>query len=124
MFKTLQGRLRWNYNRWDPNHGRSESIFKSSFLPEFNHLHKVKPEEEGSAFVPWTSHLLSLEEILCIEEEREVNKDNTISYKGKKYQIPESEYRYSFANTTVKVREYKNGKMSIFPWSPKISDVC
>jgi len=42
-----------------------------------------------------------------------VNKDNTISYKGKKYQIPESEYRYSFANTTVKVREYKNGKMSI-----------
>ena len=81
MFGTLQGRL--------PAELKSAGIttiddanrfLKDTFLPEFNQRFRVQPQEERSAFIPWSGHHLPLEDILCIQEQPTVNKDNTVSY--------------------------------------------
>jgi len=49
-----------------------------------------------------------------IQTERTVNRDNTVSYKGKNLQIDRKGNRYSYAKTKVKVPEYANGKVAIY----------
>lgn len=115
MFRTLQGRLPLELQSAGISNMEGANTFlKERFLPEFNALHKKPAEDERSAFVPWTTSNILLDDILCIQNERTVNNDNTVSYKGKKFQIPKSEHRFSFAKTTVKIHEYKDGDISIF----------
>jgi transposase len=115
MFGTLQGRL--------PKELKSAGIttldeanqfLRDTFLPEFNQRFKVKTQEEIEAFIPWSSSHLKLEDILCIQEQRTVNKDNTIHYQGKQWQIPKDPQRYSYAKAKVRVHEYIDGSMAIF----------
>ena len=115
MFGTLQGRLPLELEsagitRLDD----ANRYLRDRFLPEFNQRFKVKPEEARSAFIPWAGHHLSLDDILCIQEERTVGKDNTVSYKGKRWQIPAASQRCSYAKAKVKVHEYEDGSLSIF----------
>lgn len=51
---------------------------------------------------------------MCYEEERLVQKDNTVSYKALKLQIGKGEHRYHYVKATVTVKEYLNGTISIF----------
>lgn len=74
------------------------------------------------AFVPWSDPGMSLNDILCIQEQRTVNKDKTISYKGKCLQIPEQTYRCHFIKAHVKVCEYVDGTMAIFHGSRRLTD--
>jgi len=46
----------------------ANQFLKAVFLPEFNHLHKVKPEKKEVRLFPGLA-LTLFEEILCIEEE-------------------------------------------------------
>jgi transposase len=115
MFGTLQQRL--------PKELASEGIttmaqanqfLKETFLPEFNQRFTVKAQEEGSAFVRWRSEAINLDDILCLQQERIANKDNTISYQGKRLQIPPGESRYSYAKTKIKVCEHSDGSIALF----------
>ena len=121
MFGTLQGRL--------PQELRSAGIrsieeanqfLKETFLPQFNQRFKVAAQDEHHAFVPWASHLL-LKDILCIQEQRTVSKDNTISYGGKRWQIPSNKHRYSYTKTKVKVHHYADGSLALFYGPRKIA---
>ena len=56
-------------------------------------------------------------EILCVQEERQVGNDNTVSWKGRRLQIPESSLRPHFVKATVRVHEYPDGTVSLF-WGP------
>ncbi len=47
----------------------------------------VPAAEPGTAFIPWVGP--SLAEILCVQEERVVAKDNTVRYQGLSLQIPQ-----------------------------------
>ena len=115
MFGTLQGRLPNElklHNIQDMD--SANSFLKDKFIPEFNKRFTVKPQDSESAFVPWLTCHLNLDDILCLKEQRTVYKDNTVKYKGKTLQLFKTQYRYSYAKTTVMVHEYANNEMAIF----------
>ena len=67
---------------------------------------------EGSAFTPIPG--VDLDEILCVQEERQVGNDNCVSYRKLKLQIPESPMRAHFVKAKVKVHVYADGSHAIF----------
>lgn len=115
MFKSLQGRIPQELalagikEKKEANH-----YLKRKLIPKLNAKFKLKSEEAVTCFVPWIDHHIKLKEILSIQEERQVNKDNTVSCKGKTLQIERNKHRNSYAKVKVKVHEYGNGEMSIF----------
>ena len=92
---------------------------KDVFIADYNSKFSVKPLEDESTFVPYVGR--DLDEILCIQEERTVAKDNTVSYKNKTLQIPANQYRYHYIKCQVMVHEYTNGNLSIFHGPRKIA---
>jgi transposase len=85
---------------------------KEEFIPKWNKKFAREPKIKKPAYrrIPKD---LNLSLILCIKEERTVYPDNTISYKGIKYQILADPYRASYAKTKVEVLEHLDGKISI-----------
>src|SRR5215831_17844582 len=77
------------------------------YLPAHNARFAVPPAGEGSAFTPIPG--VDLDEILCVEEERQVGHDNCVSYRTLKLQIPESPMRPHFVKARVKVHLYPDG---------------
>jgi hypothetical protein len=69
------------------------------------------PEEAGSAFVPFAG---TLEDILCVQEERLVGNDNTVRYKNRVLQIPADRHRHHYVKVTVRVHEYPDGTLAVF----------
>ena len=57
-----------------------------TFLPAFNRRLMVEAEETRSAFVPLLG--FDLNEAFCLKTERQVQRDNTVRYKGLSPQIP------------------------------------
>ena len=85
------------------------------YLPIHNEQFCVKPASDKRAFIPWSSAVTTaLEDILCLEEYRIVQRDNTVRYKGLVLQIPKNEYRSQYIKAEVKVHEYLNHQLAIF----------
>ena len=82
------------------------------YLPAHNARFAVPPAGEGSAFTPIPG--VDLDEILCVEEERQVGHDNCVSYRTLKLQIPESPMRPHFVKARVKVHLYPDGCHAVF----------
>jgi hypothetical protein len=82
------------------------------YLPEHNARFAVDPAGKGSAFTPIPG--VDLDEILCVEEERQVGADNCVSYRTLKLQIPESPMRPHFVRARVKVHVYPDGSHALF----------
>ena len=57
---------------------------------------------------------VDLNEILCIQEERQVGNDNTVTFHRRRLQIPPSPLRRHFVKARVKVRQYPDGTYAIF----------
>src|SRR5712692_9152845 len=83
------------------------------YLPDHNARFARPPQLEDSAFVAVTD-AASLAEILCIEQERIVARDNTVTYDGRNLQLPESRARAHYVKARVKVREYPDGTLAVF----------
>lgn len=81
-------------------------------LPAHNQRFAVPAPETGTAFVPWIGPALA--EILCVQEERVVAKDNTVRYQGKSLQIPQDPHRFHYVKVTVRVHEYPDGTLAVF----------
>lgn len=114
MFGTLQGRLPLELKLEGIREMEVANQFlKERFLPAFNERFCVKAQETEVAFVPY-SGTQDINNILCIQEARVVNKDNTVNYRNKRLQIPADKARYSYAKTRVKVHEYANGQFGLF----------
>jgi transposase len=92
---------------------------RQEFIPKHNRRFSRGAKEPGSAYRP-LPQALKLKEIFCLKEERTVAADNTISYKGKFFQILPDEYRVSFFKAKVEVREYLDGSINIFYQSKKL----
>lgn len=123
MFGTLQGRLPLELKSAGiTNIDDANRFLKQVFIPEFNQRFCVAAQIARSAFIPWKPGNIELEDILCIQDQRIVNNDNTISYKGKTLQIPKDEIRYSYRKTKVKVHEYLDGKVAIFHGPRKLTE--
>jgi transposase len=89
-------------------------FLREVYWPKHNKRFSVKPQEELSAFVPWVKAGSNLDDILCIQEQRVVNKDNTVSYKTLSLQIPKQAHRCHFIKAKVRVHEYPNAALAIF----------
>lgn len=82
------------------------------FLPAHNQRFAVPASEGGTAFVPWIG--TNLAEILCVQEERVVAKDNTVRYQGLSLQLPQDPHRFHYVKVTVRVHEYSDGTVAVF----------
>jgi transposase len=114
MFGTLQGRLAKELALAGvAERDAANAYIRDVYLPEHNARFAKTPELEESAFVRM-SHPESLGEYLCVEEERVVNRDNTVAYERLKLQLPESRMRAHYVKAKVKVRRYPNGSLAVF----------
>ncbi len=83
-----------------------------TYIPEHNARFAISSEQEGSAFV--VDRAKAWEEILCIQEERVVGNDNTVSWRRLRLQLPPSRLRPHFVRATVRVHEYPDGSIAVF----------
>ena len=112
-FGTLQGRL--------PPELRLVGIttieaanryLREVFVPDYNARFAVPAAEEGSAFIPYSGR--PLEDVLCIQESRQVGRDNCVIWKGLSLQIPPQRHRHHYVKASVRVHEYPDGRIAIF----------
>lgn len=75
------------------------------FLPDYNLSFIVSPTKKGSAYRKLPSGI-NLDSIFCIKEERAVHGDNTISYRGRIFQIVPQNGRTSYTRARVEVQEW------------------
>jgi hypothetical protein len=115
MFGTLQGRLPNELKLAGiTNMEKANQFLKEKFLPTHNKRFKITLKTNKTAFIPFREGNIDLDNILCLQNFREVKKDNTIQYSGKIYQIPADKYHCNYAKTKVKVHEYRDKTISIF----------
>ena len=84
----------------------------TQFLPAHNQRFAVPASEAGTAFIPWVGTHLT--EILCVQDERVVGKDNTVHYHRQPLQIPQDPHRFHYVKVTVRVHEYPDGTLAVF----------
>ena len=53
-------------------------------------------------------------DVLCVQEERVVAKDNTVHYHRQRLQIPQDPHRFHYVKVTVRVHEYPDGILAVF----------
>jgi transposase len=90
----------------------ANAFLRDVYLPAHNARFALAPAQPGSAFTPIPG--VDLDEILCVEEERQVGNDNCVSYRTLKLQIPESPLRPHFVKARVKVHVYGDGSHALF----------
>lgn len=113
MFGTLQDRLPKELKLAGITDIEAANRFIAEvYLPAHNARFAKPPEIADSAFV--TADPLQLGEILCVEEERVVGRDNTVGYCGLRLQLPESRVRHHYVKAQVRVRQYPDGSLGVF----------
>jgi hypothetical protein len=90
----------------------ADRYLREVFVPAYNARFAVAAEQPGSAFVAIGE--LDLDQILCVEEPRQVGNDNTVLWRRRRLQIPASPLRPHFVRARVKVRQHLDGTLSIF----------
>jgi len=113
MFGTLRGRL--------PQELRAAGIttvaaanhyLNEIFLPVHNAAFRAPAAEPGTAFVAYIGR--DLDDVLCIQEERVVGRDNCVSYRRLSLQIPPDRHRHHYVKAKVRVHEYPDGRLAVF----------
>ena len=83
MFGTHQDRLTKELALYGiTDMAAANRYIEQGYLPAFNQEFRQPPLEEGSAIVPLISG--NLDEILCEQHDRQVGRDNGVSFEGKK----------------------------------------
>ncbi len=78
-------------------------FLEEQFVPDYNVRFAVPAAEPGSAFIPYAGR--PLEEILCVQESRQVGFDNCVTWKGIALQIPPQPHRHHYVKASVRVHE-------------------
>lgn len=113
MFGTLQDRLAKELNLAGIGDVEGANRFiRDVYLPAHNARFARPPVLPESAFVPAEEALLR--EILCVQDERIVARDNTVAYAGLRLQVPQSPLRAHYVKACVKVRAYPDGTLAVF----------
>jgi len=119
MFGALQGRLVNELKlQGIDTMEEANQYLQAVYLPRHNAQFMVEPAVATSAFTPVAG--FDITNILCIQEERIVAGDNTVSYLGKKLQIPQNDHRYHFVKTQVRVHHYIDDTLALFHGPRKI----
>ena len=112
MFATLQDRLVKELEHAGMRDiATANQWIREVYLPRHNARFAKPAAVPDKAFVTADPELLR--ETLCIEEERVVARDNTVTYRSLKLQLPESRLRAHYVKARVKVREYPDGSPAV-----------
>lgn len=113
MFGTLQQRLPKELKLVGITTMEAANRFIAAvYLPAHNARFAKPPEIAEGAFV--VADPAQLAEILCLEEERVVGRDNTVVWSRLHLQLPASRMRHHYVRATVKVRQYPDATLAIF----------
>ncbi len=85
---------------------------KEQFVPDYNARFAVPAAEQGSAFIAYAGR--PLEDVLCVQENRHVGRDNCVAWNGLSLQIPPQRHRHHYVKATVRVHQYPDGQLAIF----------
>ena len=112
-FETLQKRLPPELRL----HGittitAANRYLKQRFVPDYNARFAIAAAEPGSAFLPYAGRPLG--DVLSVQEDRQVGRDNCIQWNGRSLQIPPQRHRRHYVKATLRVHEYPDGRLAIF----------
>jgi transposase len=112
FFGSWQGRLPQELGRAGiTTLTEANRYLRQKFLP-WHRRHWTEPAPEtGTAFVP--SGTVDLDAILCVQHERSVAADNTVTVGALRLQIAPQSSRWSYAKCRVKVCEHLDGRWSV-----------
>jgi transposase len=116
VFRTLQDRLVKELALAGiTTTGAANRFIAEVYLPRHNARFAVAPQEPDAAFVACRPE--QWHDIVCRQETRTVANDNTVSWRGRRLQIPASRLRPHFTRAKVRLHEYPDGGVTIF-WGP------
>lgn len=113
VFGTLQQRLPPELRRAGVrNQEEANAYLREVFVPAYNARFGKPATEPGSAFIPCAA--VVLEDVLCIQLDRQVGRDNCIAWGGQSLQIPAQRHRHHYVRATVRVHQYPDARLAIF----------
>jgi transposase len=113
MFGTLQDRLTKELKLAGIGDVETANRFiREVYLPAHNARFARPAALPDSAFV--AADPAQLRETLCVQEERTVARDNTVSYGRLKLQLPQSPLRPHYVKARVRVHQYPDGALAVF----------
>jgi transposase len=86
-------------------------FLREEYIAKFNEKFSIAAQERGTAFRACSRR--DLDQILSVQTERVVNKDNTVAIGERWWQIDKSRWRYSLAKQTVTIHQHLDGTVSI-----------
>jgi transposase len=89
----------------------ANQFLRQHYIGEFNDRFQVAPAQRGSAFLPCPRKNLDL--IFCLQFERTVNRDNTVSFQNLQLQIERVHWRGTLAGCNVMVHQHLDGTISL-----------
>src|SRR6266481_5954503 len=111
-FGTWQGRLPQELRL----HGivtldGANQFLRERYVAEFNQRFRVSASQSGSAFLPCRKK--DLDVVFSVQQQRVVNRDNTVVVGGKVFQIEPTRWRGSLAGCSVTVCEHLDQTWSV-----------
>jgi transposase len=111
-FGTWQGRLPQELRLAGCSTLEAANRFlRERYIAEFNRCFQVRPTQPGSAFVPCRK--ADLDSVFCLQWQRAVNHDNTVSFQNLHLQIEPVRWRATLAGCTVTVQQHLQGTLSL-----------
>lgn len=86
-------------------------FLRGRYVVEFNERFSVPASAEGTAFVPCTR--ADLDRVFCLQHERVVARDNTVSFARLTLQIERQRWRATLSGCRVIVYEHLDGTLSL-----------
>jgi transposase len=112
FFGSWQGRLPQELARAGATSlGQANRYIREKFLPWHRRHWTEPPQEQATAFLP--PGPIDLDAVLCVQHERTVAADNTVTVGKRRLQIPPQSTRWSYAKCRVKVCEHLDGRWSV-----------
>ena len=114
MFGTLQDRLIKELAKAGITEiAAANAWIRDVYLPAHNARFARPAAVAESAFVR-VADPAALTETLCVQEDRVVDRANTVSWGRRKLQLPQSPLRAHFVKARVRVHEYPDGALAVF----------
>jgi hypothetical protein len=111
-FRTWQGRLPQELRLAGISTPEGANRFlRERYVAEFNGRFSVAALGEGTAFVPCVRS--DLDRVFCLQHERVVARDNTVSFARLTLQIERQQWRGTLAGCRVMVYEHLDGTLSL-----------
>jgi len=111
-YRTWQGRLPQELRLRGITTAPAANVFlRDRYIAEFNRRFAVAAEQRGTAFV--RCHRKDLDWVFSLQQERTVNRDNTVVVDNRVLQIEKSRWRNTLAGCAVRVHQHLDGRVSI-----------